>query len=213
MGADAPICQRQVAGCVVRHIDTPQRFTQTIESGLFQGLKVSHNGAGQGMGASGINGFLNTRASLMLDIVFLAMFVVVPVLGYSIYLVKYRRQYALHKQIQIVLGAVLLLTVVLFELDMRINGWRERARPSPYFGSDEAQGWVFYALYIHLVFAVSTAALWIAVIARAIKHFPNPPRPSEHSRWHLRWGKLAAIDMALTALTGWIFYWLAFVAK
>ena len=45
----------------------------------------------------GINGFLGTRASLMLDVVFLAMFVVVPVLAGSVYLVyvleilKFRR--------------------------------------------------------------------------------------------------------------------------
>jgi uncharacterized membrane protein YozB (DUF420 family) len=162
---------------------------------------------------NGLDGFLGTRASLMLDIVFVAMFAVVPLLGYSVYLVKYRRKYTLHKRIQLVLGAVLLVTVALFELDMRLNGWRDRARPSPYYGSDDAHGWVWYALSIHLVFAVTTAALWIAVIAQALRRFPNPPLPSEHSVWHRRWGKLAAVDMALTALTGWIFYWLAFVAK
>jgi hypothetical protein len=27
------------------------------------------------------------------------------------------------------------------------------------------------------------------------------------------WGKIAAWDMLLTAATGWIFYWLAFVAS
>ena len=149
---------------------------------------------------------------MMLDVVFIAMFAVVPLLGYSVYLVKYQRKYALHKQIQLVLGAVLLVTVVLFEVDMRVNGWRERAQPSPYYGSETAHGWVWYALSIHLLFAVSTAALWIAVIVQALRRFPNPPLPGAHSAWHLRWGKLAAIDMGLTALTGWIFYWLAFVA-
>ena len=32
----------------------------------------------------GINGFLGTRASIMLDVVFLAMFLVLPVLAWSI---------------------------------------------------------------------------------------------------------------------------------
>ncbi len=161
----------------------------------------------------GIDGFLGTRASLMLDVVFVAMFVVVPVLGYSVYLVKYRQRYALHKRIQLILGVVLLVTVALFEFDMRYNGWRDRARPSPYYGSDDAGGWMWTALYVHLAFAVTTAGLWIAVIGRALRNFPNPPVPNGHSPWHRRWGQIAAIDMALTALTGWIFYWLAFVAK
>ena len=165
------------------------------------------------MPSSGIDGFLGTRASLMLDIVFLAMFVVMPVLGGSICLVKFRRQYQLHKRIQLVLAAVLLVTVVLFEVDMRWHGWRDRAQVSPYYGSEGSHGWVWTALYVHLAFAVSTAVLWTVVTVRALRNFADPPLPNHHSAWHLRWGKLAAIDMGLTALTGWIFYWLAFVAS
>jgi uncharacterized membrane protein len=65
----------------------------------------------------GIDGFLGTRASLILDVVFLAMFAIVPVLGWSIWLVKRRRNYLLHKRIQIVLLVVLGLTVGLFDDD------------------------------------------------------------------------------------------------
>ncbi len=154
----------------------------------------------------GLDGFLGTRASLMLDIVFLAMFAVVPVMGWSIYLVKYRRQYLLHKRLQLVLALVLLATVVLFEGDMRIHGWIERAKPSPYY-----ETWVQYSLGIHLLFAVTTSLLWIFVTVRALRRFPCPPAPNEHSRSHIFWAKLAAIDMVCTAVTGWAFYWLAFV--
>lgn len=157
----------------------------------------------------GIHGFLGTRASLMLDVVFLAMFVVVPVLGWSLYLVKARRNYALHKRVQLTLGLVLLAAVTLFEVDMRVNGWTDRAEASPYW----SDGTVRNALVVHLVFAVSTAVLWIAVIVRALQNFASPPTPGPHSVWHKRWGWIAAIDMLLTSLTGWIFYWLAFAAK
>lgn len=155
-----------------------------------------------------LDGFLGTRASLMLDVVFLAMFAVVPILGWSVYLVKYRRRYLLHKRIQLALGLVLLVAVVLFEGDMRIHGWAERAKPSPYY-----ETWVPYSLYVHLPFAISTAALWFVVTIRALRCFPSPPEPNQHSRWHLFWGKLAAIDLLCTAVTGWAFYWLAFVAR
>jgi uncharacterized membrane protein YozB (DUF420 family) len=168
------------------------------------------------MPEAGIDGFLGTRASLMLDLVVVAMAVVLPVLGASIALVKYRRQYALHKRIQLTLGAVLLVTVIAFETDMRINGWRGRAAASPYWpaagDTTGATNWVGWALGVHIFFAATTTLLWAVVIARALKHFPHPPAPAAHSAWHRRWGKLAAIDMLLTALTGWLFYWLAFVA-
>jgi hypothetical protein len=49
-------------------------------------------------------------------------------------------------------------------------------------------------------------------MGRALANFACPPRPSAHSRFHARWGMIAAIDMALTTVSGWIFYWLAFVA-
>jgi len=161
---------------------------------------------------SGIDGFLGTRASLMLDLVAVAMLAVLPVLGWSIALVKYRRNFALHKRIQLALGGVLLVTVLAFEADMRINGWRQRAEASYFWANGTAINWVDCALAVHLFFASTTALLWTAVIVRAWMRFPNPPAPGAHSAWHCRWGKLAAIDLLLTSLTGWLFYWLAFVA-
>jgi len=159
------------------------------------------------MDYTGIDGFLGTRASLMLDVVFLAMFAVVPILGWSVWLVRRRRNYALHKRVQLTLGAVLLATVALFELDMRINGWTWRAESSVYYPHA-----VFASLYVHLFFAVTTTGLWIAVIARALRRFPSPPAPGTHSASHRFWGRLAAIDMTMTAITGWVFYYLAFVS-
>jgi putative membrane protein len=158
---------------------------------------------------SGLDGFLGTRASIMLDVVFVAMFAVLPILAWSIYLVKVRRSYQLHKQVQITVGVVLLAAVTMFEVDMRVSGWRHRAVASPYWAS----GTVDRALAVHLVFAVTTAVLWIVVMVRALRNYASPPLPGPHSRWHKRWGWIAAIDMALTSLTGWIFYWLAFAAS
>ncbi|REK15798.1 MAG: DUF420 domain-containing protein [Planctomycetota bacterium] len=159
-----------------------------------------------------MDGFLGTRASLMLDFVALAMVALVPILGASVYLVKYKRRYALHKKIQLLLGGTLLVTVVLFEVEMRVSGWRDRALASPYMGLEGGTNWVLVSLWIHLFFAVTSAVLWIAVIYRALRNFPSPPHPAPHSAWHRRFGMLAAIDMGCTAVTGWIFYWLAFVA-
>jgi uncharacterized membrane protein YozB (DUF420 family) len=162
---------------------------------------------------SGWNGFLGTRGSFMLDFVFLAMFAVIPVMGWSIYMVKYRQNYVLHKWVQLTLAVVLLLSVAAFEVDMRLSPikWTERAKPSPYFTPDV---WCSakYALVIHLMFAIPTPFLWVYTIVTAFRNFPSPPAPSEYSAKHIKTARLAALGMFFTATTGWCFYWMAFVA-
>jgi hypothetical protein len=163
----------------------------------------------------GLSGFLPfSRASLMLDIVFLAMFVIVPLLLTSIHLARHRLQYTLHKRLQLAMAGVLLFAVGMFEIDMQLfTDWESLAADSPYF--DPANKWgspVGIGLLIHLSFAVPTLVLWVLVVVQALRKFPSPPVPAAHSRWHRRFGWLAAAGMLLTAATGWAFYWLAFVA-
>jgi putative membrane protein len=159
-----------------------------------------------------MHGFLGTRASLMLDVVFLALFAVVPALAWSIWQVRYGRRYLLHKRVQLTLATVLLLAVLAFEIDMRFfTDWHELASPSPYFASPV--NWVKLALAVHLCFAVPTTFLWLYVVWHALAKIPDPPRPSEHSAHHKRYGWLAAWGMAGTGVTGWIFYYLAFIAE
>jgi putative membrane protein len=155
-------------------------------------------------------GFLPTRGSFMLDFVFLAMFGIIAMLAVSIYLVRSRRRYELHKRIQIALGLILLVAVTAFEIDLNfiVQDWRPLAEPSPYFAS----GMVDYSLWIHLCFAVPTPLLWIFVIVQGLRKIPQPAGPCAYSRRHIFWARLAAAGMLLTAITGWIFYWLAFVA-
>lgn len=143
----------------------------------------------------------------MFDLVAIAMLVIVPTLAYSIYVVRCKKNYRLHKKIQIALGIVLLVAVSLFELDIRLHGWRQFAEVSIFYDS-----WVFPSLYVHLVFAISTPLLWIYTTVAALKRFDNPPVPNGYSPRHRRIAKLAAIDMFCTAITGWVFYFLAFVA-
>ena len=90
------------------------------------------------------------------------------------------------------------------EVDTFKKEWRASASP---FYPDI----VMALLYVHLFFAVTTAVLWSFVVIQAYRHFPQPPLPGPYSARHRLWGWLAAIDMALTAATGWTFYVLAFV--
>ncbi|MBA2116582.1 DUF420 domain-containing protein [Bremerella alba] len=153
-------------------------------------------------------GFLPTRGSIMIDFVFVAMFGIILVLGISIYLVRYRRLYQLHKWIQIITGVVLLVAVTAFEIDVRFfTDWEALAEPSS-FGSATVHG----LLYFHLLFAIPTPLLWIFVIWHGLAKFPNPAQPSPYSQTHIFWARLAAMGMLLTAVTGWVFYYAAFVA-
>lgn len=150
-------------------------------------------------------GFLPTRASFMLDTVFLAMFVVVPVLLWSIRLAK-KGKYQLHKKVQILTAVVLLLVILAFEVDMQIFQWEQYLDPHRPFATINTY------LIIHLCFAIPTLLLWPAVIVLGLKRFPKPPTPNEHSKLHKRLGWIAAIGMILTSVTGWIFYYIAFIS-
>ncbi len=158
-----------------------------------------------------VTGILPARGSLMLDLVFLAMFAVVPLLGLSIYLAK-QGKYQAHKTLQLVLGIVLLIAVTAFEIDMRFfTDWEALAKPSKYW-SDAFPNPVKLTLWVHLCFAVPTFVLWVVVIVQALRKFASPPTPNAHSHFHKKVGYLAAGGMTMTAVTGWVFYYIAFVA-
>lgn len=158
------------------------------------------------------DGFLGYPASLMLDVVVCALVVVVPTLLFSLYTVKVRRNYTLHKRLQIILGAVLLLAVGLFEVDMQWQGGiagilAKRSRPL----STAERSFFDGLLKVHLVFAISTVVLWGTTLAWAIKRIPRPPAPCPHSPIHKLLGWLSAVDITLTSVTGLMVYYYGFM--
>lgn len=158
------------------------------------------------------DGFLGYRASVMLDLVVCALAVVVPTLLASLYAVKIRRNYVVHKYLQMTLGAVLLVTVGLFEVDMRMHGGivgilAKRSRP---LSADELASF-YRLLYVHLFFAVTTVFLWGTTLTLALRRMPNHPGPCSHSRTHKVLGWLSAVDITATAVTGLLVYYFGFV--
>ena len=158
------------------------------------------------------DGFLGYPASFMLDVVVCALIVVVPLLAFNIYLVRWGRNYRLHKRLQLLLAAVLFLAVTLFEVDMQWQGGvdgilAKRLRPlsPPELASFRSLLWV------HLVFAVSTVFLWIATVFLAWRRFASPPHPGPHSNLHKILGWLSALDITGTAVTGLLVYYYGFM--
>lgn len=158
------------------------------------------------------DGFLGYKASFMLDVVVCALALVVPVLLYSIYVVK-QGQFQLHRTLQLALGIVLLLTVGAFEVDLQLvhGGWENIVNKREV--SAEHLQLVQRVLWVHLCFAITTPILWIVTIVLALRRFPNPPVPGPHSGLHKKLAWLSTLDITLTSVTGLIFYYFAFVAE
>lgn len=161
------------------------------------------------------DGFLPYPTSFMLDFVVCALVVLVPLLVYSLYVVRIQKNFRLHRTLQITLCAVLLVAVGAFEIDMQWiqGGWenvmkKQQLAPEALAAKTDAARRV---LYIHLIFAISTPVLWIATLAYALRRFPKPPMPSEHSRLHKSLGWASTIALTATSVTGVWFYYVAFV--
>src|SRR5690606_20212119 len=124
--------------------------------------------------------------TFMLDLVVCALVIVVPVLAWSIYLAKLKRDYTGHKRVQLGLAAVLLLTVAAFEIDVQWmhGGWQNIVRGARPSVTDEQLAYIRNVLLVHLLFAISTPLLWVVTIVQALRRFGNPPVPSTHSPWH-----------------------------
>ena len=152
-------------------------------------------------------GILPSRGTIMLDIVFCAMFLIVPIMFWSIRLAKQGR-YQLHKRIQISTAVVLLLAIIVFEVDMNLHGWIHLTTESSF---DLII--IKRYLYVHLIFAIPTPLIWIAVIYKALTRFDKPPVPNDYSQQHKYWGWLAAFTLTGTGVTGAIFYYVAFIAS
>lgn len=161
------------------------------------------------------DGFLGYQTSFMLDFVVCALVAIVPLLVFSLWKVKFGKQYQQHRRLQLFLGVVLLVAVSAFEVDLRFiqGGWENIVQKSAV--NDEvlaeriaaASPWMNF----HLIFAITTPVLWALTIGLALGKFPKPTAPSSHSRWHKVLGWASAIDITMTAVTGLIFYYVAFV--
>jgi putative membrane protein len=160
-------------------------------------------------------GFLGYPTTFMLDFVVVALILIVPLLLLSLWKVKLGRQYRFHRQLQLLLGVVLLVAVAAFEVDVNLShgGWenivaKQNLSPEALAAKIAlVRPW----LRVHLIFAVSTPFLWIATIALALKHFGKNPTPGPHSRLHAILGWASTIDITMTSLTGLAFYYVAFV--
>ncbi len=151
-------------------------------------------------------GFLPFRGSLMLDVVFVAMFAIIPVLVLSVVLVK-KKLFRWHRNLQVGTAIVLLLAVIAFEVDMRfVTHWPTLAEKSTLYSA------CYPLLYLHLMFAIPTPFLWAVIIVGALRNFDKNFQAPHYRDRHRVLGWFGIGLMLGTAITGVIFYAAAFIA-
>ncbi len=150
----------------------------------------------------------SSRAPFSFDLLIIILTLILPILSYSIYVVKVKQNYRLHKKLQIFISILLLITILVFEVDVRLNGWIHLAKKSPYYNTI-----LWPVLYIHLILAISVTILWILVFTRAIRRIKLPPDlDHKEIKFHKKFASLASIGLYLATLTGILFYYFAFLA-
>lgn len=149
-----------------------------------------------------IEGFLGTRADLIVDIVMVAS-AALPFLMYGAIRFAKKGEYDRHKWAQIILFTVVILLVIGLEVDIRFGGLDQVIEQSHYYGTA-----VLTTIFIiHLIFAISSALLWLWLIIVSARRYPV------HFRFpHKKYGILVFIDIVLTTITGWILYAMVFSA-
>ena len=155
-----------------------------------------------------MSGFLSfSRGTLVLDLIAVGLIAFVPLLAYSIHKVRAQHAYETHRKFQTGLSTLLLILVVLFEIELRTYGWRHHAEVSPYY-----QTTLPPVLNVHLFFAISTSLLWLVTFLTAFRKFSRPAKPNTFSKTHKLLGRLTVFGTCMTGITGWMFYYMAFIA-
>lgn len=143
-------------------------------------------------------GFLGTRADLLMDLVIISLVLIVPALAVARSLAR-GGKYNAHKGLMLTLASALGVAVLLFEIDLRMSGGIfALTAGSAYAGSGFLNG----SIYLHTALSVSTSVLWITLIGLSLWRFPKPPVPGDFSRVHRLLGRAAMLGMLLTAITG-----------
>ncbi len=147
-----------------------------------------------------IEGFLGTRADIIVDTVMLAStllpFLLIVAIGYA-----HKGKYDVHKWFQIILFIVVNVLVIALEVDIRFGGLDEVIAKSAYEGSTE----LLSIFIIHLIFAISSTILWFWLIVVSSRRYPV-----HFTFAHKKYGKIVFADLVLTTLTGWGLYAMVF---
>jgi putative membrane protein len=151
-------------------------------------------------------GFLGSRAPLYIDIIAVAFFLLPILFFYSI-------RYAILKEIkkhivtQVIVFVMMLLSVILFEVGMRLAGGF-----TTYMEASSANYTFFITfLIIHIVTAIIVINTWSYQLITAIKAYRKGNLVGELAANHRRIGKYVAIGIMIVLVQAVVVYCMLFI--
>lgn len=151
-------------------------------------------------------GFLGARGDALIDIGILSIVAVVPILLWSWSLAR-KKQWTLHKRVQLSTAALLGIVVLLFEIDLsQMGGIFAVTADSASAGTTTLNFWI----WIHTAFAISSTIVWVLLVAASLIRFPSPPVATAFPT-HRYFGRLAMILMLGSGATAVPMYIYGFI--
>jgi len=154
-------------------------------------------------------GFLGTRADVLIDIVTLSFIVILPLLIWSWRLARVKKDYPLHRNVQVSLAAALAIVVGIFEYDLAQSGGIFAMVEGSAWEGTALLGWI---IYVHTIFAVLASLSWVILIVVSLVRFARPPRPNSFSATHRLWGRFGMVTMIGAAVTAPPLYYFGFIS-
>jgi len=152
-------------------------------------------------------GFLGTRADLLMDLVLLSFIVILPAISWSWWQAR-RGHYTVHKASQLTLAGVLAVAVALFEIDLKVSGGIfELTGDSAFANTLLLNSWI----YGHTLVAILTTLIWSGLVIFSLIRFPKPPQPGPFSKSHRFWGRLGMLSMMLAGASAFPLYYYGFM--
>ena len=144
-----------------------------------------------------MNGFLGTRADLIIDLIMVITGFLPLLLLYSFYLAS-KGRYTLHKNLQLFLLLLSSIAVIALELDIRLGGVENIATQSSYYNSPTLKT----VFVFHLIVAISSFFLWSWMAFKfSLLSVAKIKRTN-----HKLWGKILFTLLILTLVSGWAIY-------
>jgi len=151
-------------------------------------------------------GFLGTRSPMFMDLVTL-FFALLPFLvGYSIYLAV-KGKYQKHLQSQLLVFAMTLFMVIVFEVGVRIDGGFHAYMQE---SSISYTGALIY-LVIHILFALVTMIAWGITIYGAYKAYREVGIGAPYFILHKKRARWVFLAIVINAVMGTLMYPILFI--
>lgn len=150
------------------------------------------------------DGFLGTRADVLMDVAIIVFTALPFVLIFGIRYARHRH-FMKHRRFQTAAALLVLLLLVLFELDIRLCGGSQAFISKSSFSA----GFVRTFLICHVAIALLTGASWLALIVRSRARFLGS-LPGTFSARHRWWGWLTFVGVCLLSSSGFALYMLLF---